>query len=119
MMHVFRTNTGNDQGIMALSRVRLMSFSWRIAEFGRCVLSLVPAHLTVVAELVAFLFALMRADDELQVVSVQEVLGDVGAPVAAPTSHLVGHAAVLSHRVTPKQVQDLQSRKKLLNELQS
>lgn len=71
------------------------------------------------AELVALLFAFMRADDELQVVSIQEVLGDVRAPVAAPASHLVGCAAFLRHWVTPQQVQDLRSRKKLLNELQS
>lgn len=60
------------------------------------------------AELVTVLFALVGADDELQVVSVQEVLGDVGAPVAASAPHLVGYAAVLAHRVAPQQVQDLQ-----------
>lgn len=59
------------------------------------------------AELVTFLFALVGADDELQVVSVQEVLRDVGAPVAAAAPHLIGHAAVLGHRVAPQQVQDL------------
>lgn len=59
------------------------------------------------AELVALLLALVRADDELQVVPVQEVLGDVGAPVAAAAPHLVGDAAVLGHRVAPQQVQDL------------
>lgn len=67
------------------------------------------AHLTVVAELVTLLLALMGADDELQVVPVQEVLGDVGAPVAAPTPHLVGNAAVLGHWVAPQQVQDLEA----------
>lgn len=64
-------------------------------------------HLPVVAELVTLLFALMGADDELQVVLVQELLGDVRAPVAASASHFVRNAAVLDHRVTPQQVQDL------------
>lgn len=64
-------------------------------------------HLTVVAELIAVLFTLMGPDDELQVVSVQEVLCDVGAPVAASTSYLIGCATILGHRVTPQQVQDL------------
>lgn len=54
------------------------------------------------AELITLLFALVGADEELQVVSVQEVLGDVGAPVAASTSHLVGDAAILGHRVAPQ-----------------
>lgn len=64
-------------------------------------------HLPVVAELVTLLLALMRADDELKVVLVQELLCDVRAPVAASTSHFVWNAAVLDHRVTPQQVQDL------------
>lgn len=59
------------------------------------------------AELIALLFALMGANNELQIVSVQEVLGDIRAPVAASTPHLVGYASILSHRVTPQQVQDL------------
>lgn len=59
------------------------------------------------AELITVLFTLVGADDELQVVSVQEVLGDIGAPVAASAPHLVGYAAVLVHRVAPQQVQDL------------
>lgn len=64
-------------------------------------------HLPVVAELVTLLFALVGADDELQVVLVQELLGDVRAPVAASASHFVWNAAVLDHRVAPQQVQDL------------
>lgn len=59
------------------------------------------------AELIALLFAFMGANDELQIVSVQEVLGDIRAPVAASTPYLVGYASILSHRVTPQQVQDL------------
>lgn len=59
------------------------------------------------AELIALLFALMGANDELQIVSVQEVLGDIRAPVAASAPHLVGYASILSHWVTPQQVQDL------------
>lgn len=59
------------------------------------------------AELITVLLTLVGADDELQVVPVQEVLCDVGAPVAASTSHLIGCAAVLGHRVAPQQVQDL------------
>lgn len=58
-------------------------------------------------ELIAILFTLVGADDELQVVSVQEVLCDVRAPVAASTSHLIGCATILGHRVAPQQVQDL------------
>lgn len=61
------------------------------------------------AELIAVLFTLVGADDELQVVSVQEVLCDVGAPVAASAPHLVGCAAVLGDRVAPQQVQDLEA----------
>lgn len=59
------------------------------------------------AEFVTLLLALVGADDELHVVSVQEVLGDVRPPVAAPAPHLVGFAAVLGHGVAPQQVQDL------------
>ena len=62
------------------------------------------------AKLITLLFTLVGADDELQVVSVQEVLGDVGAPVAASAPHFIGHAAVLAHRVAPQQVQDLEAR---------
>ena len=61
------------------------------------------------AELITILFTLMRADDELQVVSVQEILCDIRAPVAASAPHLIGYAAVLVHRVTPQQVQDLEA----------
>lgn len=64
-------------------------------------------HLPVVAELVTLLFALVGTDDELHVVSVQELLCDVGTPVATPTPHFVGYAAVLVHGVAPEQVQDL------------
>lgn len=60
------------------------------------------------AELVALLLALVGADDELQVVPVQEVLCDVGAPVAAAAPHLVGNAAILGHGVAPQQVEDLE-----------
>lgn len=66
-----------------------------------------PNHLPVVAELVTLLFALMGADNELQVVLVQELLGDIRAPVAASASHFVRNAAVLDHRVAPQQIQDL------------
>lgn len=69
----------------------------------------VSAHLTVMAELVTLLLALMGADDELQVVPVHKVFSDVGAPVAAPATHLVGNAAILSHWVAPQQVQDLEA----------
>lgn len=65
-------------------------------------------HLTVVTKLIAVLFALVGADDELEVVFVQEVLGDVGAPVAASAPYFVGHAAVLGYGVAPQQVQDLE-----------
>ena len=63
-------------------------------------------------ELVTLLFALVGADDELQVVPVQEVLGDVGAPVAASAPQLVGDAAILGHGVAPQQVQDLVAQKR-------
>lgn len=62
------------------------------------------------AKLVTLLFTLVGADDELQIVPVQEVFSDVGAPVAAPAPHLVGHAAVQGHGVAPQQVQDLGGR---------
>lgn len=58
-------------------------------------------------ELVAFLFALMGADEELEVVSSQHFLCDVGPPIAAAASHLVGYAAILGHWVTPQHVHDL------------
>lgn len=62
------------------------------------------AHPAVVTELVAVLFALMGADEELEVVSPQHVLSDIWPPVAAPTTHLIGDAAILWHWVTPQQV---------------
>lgn len=62
------------------------------------------------AELKTVLFALVGADDELHVVFVQEVFRDVRAPVAAPAAHLVGHAAVLDHRIAPQQVEYLRER---------
>ncbi len=64
----------------------------------------VCAHPAVVAELVAFLFALMGADEELEVVSSQHFLSDIWPPVAASASHLIGNAAVLGHWVTPQHV---------------
>lgn len=64
----------------------------------------VRAHLPVVAELITLLFTLMGADDELQVVFVQELLSDVWAPVATSASHLIGNAAILSHWVAPQKV---------------
>ena len=66
-------------------------------------------HLAVVAELVALLFALVRADDELEVVSAQKLLRHIWTPVAAPAPQLIGEAAILSHRVTPQHVQNLNS----------
>lgn len=66
-----------------------------------------PTHHAVVTKLVAFLFALVRADEELQAVSAQHLLSDVWPPVAAATPHLVGNAAVLRHGVAPQQVHNL------------
>lgn len=62
------------------------------------------AHPAVVAELVAILFALVGTDEKLQVVSSQHLLCNIRAPVAAPTSHLIGNASVLGHGITPQQV---------------
>lgn len=59
------------------------------------------AHPAVVAKLVTFLLALMGAHEQLEVVGPQHFLCDVGPPVAAPASHLIGNAAVLGHGVTP------------------
>lgn len=59
------------------------------------------------AELITVLFTLVGADEELQVVFVQKVLGDIGTPVAASAPQLVGNAAVLGHGVAPQQVHDL------------
>lgn len=64
-------------------------------------------HSPAVAELVALLLALVGADEQLQIVSVQHVLRDVGAPVAASAPHLVGNTALQGHGVTPQQVYDL------------
>lgn len=61
-------------------------------------------HPSVVAELVAVLFALMGANEELQVVSSQHLLSDIWAPVAATTSHLIGNAAILGHGVAPQHI---------------
>lgn len=59
-------------------------------------------------KLITLLFALMRANNELEVVSVQEILSDIRPPVAAPSSDFIGYAAVLGHGVTPQQIQDLE-----------
>lgn len=84
------------------------SFQLMPRQHGQVLFHCQPSiHLPVVAELVTLLFALMGADYELQVVLVQELLCDVRAPVAASTSHFIGNAAVLDHRVAPQQVQDL------------
>lgn len=48
------------------------------------------SHLAVVAELIALLFALVRADDELEVVSAQKLIRHIWAPVAPSTSQFVG-----------------------------
>lgn len=61
-------------------------------------------HLSVVAELIAFLFTLMGADQQLQVVPVQKVLCDVRTPVATPAPHLIWDTALWNHGVTPEQV---------------
>lgn len=65
------------------------------------------AHPAVVAELIAILFAFMGADEELQVVSSENLLRDIWAPVAASPSHFIGNAAILGHRITPQQVYHL------------
>lgn len=62
------------------------------------------AHPAVVAELIAVLFALMGADEELEVVSSQHLLSDIWPPVAASASHLIGNAAILGHWVTPQHI---------------
>lgn len=62
------------------------------------------SHPAVMAELIAVLFALMGADEELQVVSSQHFLSDIWPPVAASASYLIGNAAILGHWVTPQHV---------------
>lgn len=59
------------------------------------------------AELVAFLFALMGADEQLEVVSPEHLLCDIRPPVAAAASHLVGIAAILGHWIAPQYVNNL------------
>lgn len=56
------------------------------------------------AEFVAVLFALMGADEELEIVSSQHFFCDIWPPVAASTSHLIGNAAVLGRGVTPQDI---------------
>lgn len=69
------------------------------------------AHHAVVTKLISFLFALMGANEELEVVSPQHSLRHIRPPVAASTSHLVGNAAILGHWVTPQHVHYLCGRK--------
>lgn len=66
------------------------------------------AHPAVVAEFIAFLFALMRSDKQLQFVSVQHFLCDVWPPVTPASSNLVRDTTVLRHRVTPQNVHYLE-----------
>lgn len=56
---------------------------------------------------VTLLFALMRADEQLQSVLVQQPLSNVRAEVAASTSERVGAAAFLGFRVTPQYIHNL------------
>lgn len=60
--------------------------------------------LPVVTELVALLLALMGADEELQVVLLEDLPCHVRAEVAATTSHCIHSAAFLGHGVTPENV---------------
>lgn len=60
--------------------------------------------LPVVAELVAFLLALMGADEELQVVLLKDLPCHVRSKVAATTSHRIYSAALLRDGVTPENV---------------
>lgn len=69
----------------------------------------VDAHHAVVTKLIAFLFALVGADEELEVVSPQHFLGDVWPPVAASAPDLIGNAAILGHWVAPQHVHYLGS----------
>lgn len=65
------------------------------------------SHLTIVAELVSVLLALMWADDELEVLSVQKVLCDIRTPVTSSSSDLIGNTTIMRHGITPQQVQNL------------
>lgn len=101
---------------MTLYKSKTFLLPWTVSSFKLYLprLHLICAHHAVVTELVAFLFALMGADEELEVVSSQHFLGDIGPPIAAAASHLVGYAAILGHWVAPQHVHNLQSCK-LLN----
>ena len=63
-------------------------------------------------ELISLLFALMRADDQLQSVLDQQSLSDVRAKVAASTSERVGAAAFLGFWVTPQYIHNLLDKEK-------
>lgn len=80
--------------------------SWKTKSSDHCI-----ADLTIVAKLVSILLALMWADDELEIVSVQKVLGDIRTPVTTSATDLIWNATVLRHGVTPQQVQNLMTQK--------
>lgn len=69
-------------------------------------------------ELISLLFALMRADDELQSMMDQQSLSNVRAEVAASSSECVGAAAFLGFRVTPQNIHNLLDKNKQTNKKQ-
>lgn len=64
-------------------------------------------HLTIVAELIALLFALMWPDKQTEAVFLQQRLGNIRPEVRASTTERVRTAAILTFRVTPKDIDNL------------
>lgn len=64
-------------------------------------------HLTIVAELISLLFALMWPDKKTEAVFLQQRLGNVRPKVRASTTKRVRTAAILISRVTPKDIDNL------------
>lgn len=65
------------------------------------------AHLTIVAELIALLFALMWPDQQTEAVFLQQRLGHVRPKVTASATERVQTAAIMIFRVTPKDIDNL------------
>lgn len=58
-------------------------------------------------QLVALEFALVRSHQQIEVVSVEKVFGDVGPEVGSGTAQSVGAAAVGGLRIAPQHVKHL------------
>ncbi len=79
---------------------------WQAKLLKKCVR--IHEHLFVVSVLEALRLALVRADQEGEIVFAQDAIRHVRAKVAAATAEGVGRAARRSLRVAPQDVQNLQ-----------